>query len=107
MFKVWNWGNCAWVNPSSEGFNTSGVPVRSLFSESSKSPLRASFVLGSCSSSHRAGVVGWLKVVALHSIAVEFSSIGCRNGLLVVPAAFVTCIGDAHVVGVASPVILV
>src|SRR5260370_32929336 len=94
-------------NPSGEGFNTSGVPIKPLFSESSKSPSRESFVLRFCSSSHRARVVGWLRVMALHSVAVGISSIGCRNGLAMVPSEFVTCIGDAHGVGAASPIILV
>ncbi len=95
------------ANPSGEGFNTSGVPIKPLFSESSKSPSRESFVLRFCSSSHRARVVGWLRVMALCSIAVGISSIGCRNGLATAPSEFVTCIGDACGVGAASPIILV
>ena len=60
------------ANPSGEGFSTSGVLVSPSFSESLKSPLRESFVLGSCSLNHRAGV-GWFRIVALCSATVEVS----------------------------------
>src|SRR5260370_1837162 len=106
LVEVWEWGSGTLVYPSGEGFSTSGVPVSPLFSKSSNSPLSKSFVHGSCSLSHKARR-GWFLIVALCSPAAGFSSMGWRYGLAEEPCVFVTCIGDAHGAGTASPVTLV